>query len=65
MKIISNEKPTEVLFGILDPGSVFEWAEEYYLKTTGEEGVRLEDGLLDSFPSDCKVRPVEAILTIS
>ena len=65
MKIISNEKPTEVLFGTLKGGDVFEWAGDYYIKTTGEEAVRLDDGAMDSFASDFKIRPVEAILTIS
>lgn len=65
MKVISNEQPTEVPFGALNAGDVFKWAGDYYLKTVGEEGVRLEDGFLDSFPSECEVRPVVAILTIS
>lgn len=65
MKIINNEKPVEVLFGTLKGGDVFEWAGDYYIKTTGEEAVRLDDGDMDRFASDFKVRPVEAILTIS
>jgi len=66
MKIITNEKPTEVQFGALDSGDVFKWAGEYFLKTTFEgEAVRLEDGVLDDFPPECEVRLVEAILTIS
>ena len=65
MKIIDNLKPAEIKFGILAAGDIFEWAGDFYIKTIGEEGVRLEDGFLDSFPSDCKVRPVDATLTIS
>jgi len=65
MKIINNEKEVEVLFKILKGGDVFEWAGNFYIKTTGEEAVRLDDGELDCFVSDFKVHPVEAILTIS
>ena len=65
MRIISNEKPTEVNFGVLRGGDVFEWVGDYYIKTAGEEAVRLDDGVMDSFSSDFMIHPVEAILTIS
>ena len=64
MKIINNTKP-DIKFGILDGGDVFEWAGELYIKTDGEEGVLLENGGVDTFPGDCLVRPVEAVLTVS
>ena len=65
MKIISLIKPTEIDFVLLKGGDVFEWTGEYYVKTAGEEAVRLDDGTLDNFPANFKVRPVEATLTIS
>lgn len=65
MKIISKEKPTEVNFGILKGGDVFEWNGDYYIKTAGEEAVRLDDGVMDSFSLDFMVHPVEALVTIS
>lgn len=65
MKIVTNQKPIEVNFGILKSGDVFEWAEDYYIKTAGEEAVRLDDGTIDNFSSDFMVHPVDAILTIS
>lgn len=41
MKII-NDRETEVTFGSLESGEVFEWAEGFYIKTTSEkEAVRL------------------------
>lgn len=65
MRIISTEKPTEIEFGVLEGGDVFEWAGDYYVKTAGERAVRLDDGGMDGFAADFKVRPVEATLTIS
>ena len=65
MKIINNGKETEVLFETLKGGDVFEWAGDFYIKTTGEIAVRLDDGTIDSFASNFQIRPVEAILTIS
>ena len=66
MKIINDREPTEVTFGSLESGEVFEWADGFYIKTTSEEeAVRLDDGLVDSFAADFKVYPVKAVLTIS
>ncbi len=65
MTIISKERPKTVPFGDLPGGSVFEWEDDFYLKTLGDEMVRLNDGQPDALDLDTPVRPVDAILTIS
>lgn len=65
MKIINRERPNTVPFGDLIGGSVFEWEGDFYLKTIGEEMVRLDDGQPDGLTLDTLVRPVDAVLTIS
>lgn len=65
MKIINRERPNIVPFGDLIGGSVFEWKGDFYIKTIGEEMVRLDDGQPDALDLDTSVRPVDAILTIS
>lgn len=65
MKIINKEKPSTVSFGDLIGGSVFEWEGDFYIKTIGDEMVRLDDGNPDGLDLNTPVRPVNAILTIS
>lgn len=65
MKIINKEKPTGIPFGALISGNVFEYEGDFYIKTIGEEMVRLDDGQPDYLLPDVLVRPVEAVLTIS
>ena len=65
MKIIDNRKNTEYCFGDLIGGSVFEWEGDFYLKTIGEDMVRLDDGQPDGLDRNTLVRPVNATLTIS
>lgn len=65
MKIINKEKPNTIPFGDLINGSVFDWDGDFYIKTIGDEMVRLKDGQPDSLPLSTLVRPVEAFLTIS
>lgn len=65
MKIINKEKSAIIPVGALISGSVFEWEGDFYIKTIGEEMVRLTDGQPDALDSDTFVRPVDAVLTIS
>lgn len=65
MKIINREKPTGIRFGDIISGNVFEWEGDFYLKTIGQEMVRLDDGQPDALDLDTLVRPVDAVLTIS
>ena len=65
MKIINKEKPNTVPFGDLIGGSVFEWEGDFYIRTIGDEMVRLDDGQPDGLDHDTPVRPVDAILTIT
>lgn len=65
MKIINKEKSTSIPFGALISGNVFEWEGDFYIKTIGEEMVRLDDGQPDALDFDTLVRPVDAVLTIS
>lgn len=66
MKIVNNMRETEVRFETLKSGDVFEWANDFYIKTrTDHLAVRLDDGETDEFARDFLVCPIEATLTVS
>lgn len=64
---VIDKRSSEILFEKINPGQVFEWMGDFYMKTDGDdEAVRLSDGTIESdFGLDVPVYPVNAILTIS
>lgn len=64
MQII-NKRTRGMRLERLKGGDVFEYENDIYIVTIGQEVVRLSDGQPDAFDLDTIVSPVDAILTIS
>lgn len=64
MQII-NKRTHGVRLERLHGGDVFEYENDIYIVTIGQEVVRLSDGQPDAFDLDTIVSPVNATLTIS
>jgi len=65
MKIVRKEDRNAVSFGCLKTGEVFKWANDYWIVTSFDAAINLENGDESRFTNAIIVHPVDAELHVS